>query len=106
MTLFTYDQSIIELGAAVMILAAGVQPFQSSFQIYAGALRGAGDSLYPALSLAVGILVIRPLLAFTTVNVLGWGLFGAWLALFLDQTIRFFLIRIRFKKGKWVGIKV
>ncbi len=106
MALFTDNAAIIELGAAVIILAALVQPFQSSFQIYAGALRGAGDSLYPALSLAVGILVIRPLLAFILVRVVLWGLFGAWLALFLDQTIRFFLLLVRFKRGKWMESKV
>jgi putative MATE family efflux protein len=106
MGLFTDNKAIIELGATVIILASLVQPFQASFQIYAGALRGAGDSLYPALSLGIGILFIRPLLAFTFVHVLFWGLFGAWIALFLDQTIRFFLIRLRFKKGKWLGMKV
>ena len=106
MALFTDNSAIIELGAAVIILAALVQPFQASFQIYAGALRGAGDSLYPALSLAVGILVIRPLLALLLVRVFTWGLFGAWLALFLDQTIRFFLLFVRFRRGKWLGTQV
>ncbi|MFZ2635368.1 MAG: MATE family efflux transporter [Rectinemataceae bacterium] len=106
MGLFTVDPEIIALGAKVMIFAACVQPFQSSFQIYAGALRGAGDSLYPAISLAAGILIVRPLLSYLGVSVLGLGLIGAWLALFLDQTVRFFLIRVRFASGKWVHARV
>jgi putative MATE family efflux protein len=104
--LFTTESEIVALGASIMILTAIVQPFQSSFQIYAGALRGAGDSLYPALSMAVGILGIRPALAYLGVHVVGWGLFGAWLALLIDQIVRFFLIRARFRSGKWVGISV
>jgi len=104
--LFTDDIEIIALGAGVMLIVAALQPFQSSFQIYAGALRGAGDSLYPAISLAIGILLIRPTLSFVFVHVMTLGLFGAWLALMADQIVRFVLILLRFKSGKWVHIKV
>jgi len=106
MTLFTADPDIIALGAGIMILTALIQPFQSSFQIYAGALRGAGDSLYPAISMGVGILFIRPLLSFLCIQWLGWGLFGAWIALFVDQIVRFCMIRLRFNTGKWMKISV
>lgn len=106
MALFTVDEGIVALGAGIMILPALIQPFQSSFQIYAGALRGAGDSLYPAISLAVGILGIRPLLSLVFVRGARWGLFGAWLALALDQIVRFLLIRRRFQGGKWVRCRV
>ncbi len=106
MMLFTSEQDIIALGAGIMVLTALIQPFQSSFQIYAGALRGAGDSLYPAISMGVGILGIRPLLSFLCIQGLGWGLFGAWIALCVDQVVRFFMIRRRFKAGKWMQISV
>ncbi len=104
--LFTGDPGIIALAAGVLVIAALLQPFQSSFQVLSGALRGAGDSLYPALSLTIGIIVVRPILSILFVHVLGWGLNGAWLALFTDQTVRFILIRIRFKSGKWTSIGV
>jgi putative MATE family efflux protein len=103
---FTDDPAIIALGAGVMILTALVQPFQSSFQIYAGALRGAGDSLYPAISMTIGILVIRPILANFNISVLGLGLHGAWLAFFIDVVVRFFFIRSRYRGGRWTSIKV
>ncbi len=104
--LFTSDPEIVALGAGVMILSGFVQPFLASFQIYAGALRGAGDSLYPAISMAIGILCIRPSLAYVLINVFSMGLFGAWLALAVDQMARFVFIAIRYRKGKWVHIKV
>lgn len=106
MLLFTSDPEIIALGAGVMILAALIQPFQSSFQIYAGALRGAGDSLYPAISMAIGILGIRPSLSWLLVHVFSMGLFGAWLALTVDQAARFTFIAVRFRRGKWIHVKV
>jgi len=83
-----------------------IQPFLASFQIYAGALRGAGDSLYPALSLAVGILGIRPILSYLLVHVWPLGLFGAWIALSVDQSMRFVFILIRYRRGKWVRTQV
>ncbi len=104
--LFSDDPEILILGAGVMIFAALIQPFQSSFQIYAGALRGAGDSLFPAITLAVGILGIRPLFSYAFTQMLQMGLYGAWSALVIDQIFRFFLILIRYRKGRWVSIKV
>ena len=103
---FTQESVIIELGASVMLLAAINQPFSSSFQIYSGALRGAGDSLYPALSMAIGTLGIRPLLAVIMIKFFSLGLFGAWIALMTDVIARFFLIAIRYRRGRWVHITV
>ena len=106
MRMFTAEPHIVALGAGVMILAAAIQPFLSSFQIYSGSLRGAGDSLYPALSMAIGILGIRPLLSYILVYAMGWGLPGAWLALTFDQVGRFFFILLHYRKGKWVDTVV
>jgi putative MATE family efflux protein len=106
MTLFTQESDIIALGAGIIILAGFIQPFLASFQIYAGALRGAGDSFYPAISLAIGILGIRPALSLLLVKVWPLGLIGAWIALAVDQTVRFVLILIRYRKGTWVKMKV
>lgn len=104
--LFTRDAQIVAMTAEVLIVVALLQPFQSSFQVISGALRGAGDSLYPALSLSFGILIIRPALSILFVHVLGWGLPGAWFALFMDQSMRFAMIWLRFKSGKWTGLRV
>ncbi len=104
--LFSAEPAVIELGASIMILAAAIQPFQSSFQIYSGALRGAGDSLYPAISLTIGILGIRPALSYLLVHSFGMGLVGAWLALSVDQITRFFLILMHFRRGRWLHTRV
>lgn len=104
--LFTRDAGIVEMGAAVLIVTALVQPFQSSFQVISGALRGAGDSVYPAVSMAAGILLVRPALSMLFVHALAWGLMGAWLALLVDQVTRFALIWLRFRRGRWTSIRV
>lgn len=104
--MFTREPDIIMLSAGIMLIVALIQPFQSSFQIFAGALRGAGDSLYPAISIAVGVLGIRPALSLLFINKLAFGLYGAWLALGADQVIRFTTIMLRFKGGRWLHAKV
>ena len=38
--------------------------------------------------------------------VLGLGILGAWLAVMLDQIIRWFLIAMRFRSGKWKRMKL
>jgi hypothetical protein len=83
--LFSSEAEILALGAGIMIFAALIQPFQSSFQIYAGALRGAGDSLFPAITLGIGILGIRPLFSSIFIQQFNMGLYGAWSALMIDQ---------------------
>ncbi len=106
MGLFTPEADIVAMGMGALVLAALVQPFQSSFQIYTGALRGAGDTFYPALSLAIGLLGIRPALSYVFVHILGFGLTGAWSALLFDQIARFAMILWRFRRGTWVHTKV
>ncbi len=105
-SLFTRESDIVTMAAEVLIVVALLQPFQSSFQVLSGALRGAGDSLYPALSLAFGILVVRPVLSLAFVHGLGWGLTGAWYALLTDQTMRFLMLWLRFRTGKWTNARV
>lgn len=99
--LYSNDPEIIRNGAIALRVAAVTQPFQSHQLIVAGSLRGAGDTIFPLISTFIGILIIRVLTATFFVNVLGLGLLGAWLAVMLDQIIRWILIAMRFKSGKW-----
>lgn len=57
------DQSLVELGAVIMMFVAVVQPFQSSQLILAGALRGAGDTKVTAAITFITVLLVRPALA-------------------------------------------
>lgn len=53
-----------------------------------------------------GILVIRVALAYIFVLNMGMGLMGAWLAVLIDQSIRWGLILIRLKTNKWKYITI
>jgi putative MATE family efflux protein len=92
---------IIELGAGILRIVALILPFQSSQFVLAGALRGAGDTRSIAIIIFITVLLVRPGIAGLTVKVFNWGLWGAWIALVLDQALRSFLVLLRFNSGKW-----
>ncbi len=105
-SLYTDEADVIAQGARILMFVALVQPLQSSQFILAGALRGAGDTRATAIITMITVLLIRPALAKYSIDVLGWGLEGAWFALLSDQALRSLLVLIRFNSGKWKRIKV
>ena len=104
--LYTKDPEIIRKSSNALKIIAVVQPFQSSQLILAGALRGAGDTVWPLVSTFIGVIGIRLVLAYILVTKLGLGLSGAWIAVFVDQFIRWLLIHLRYRTGKWKYIKL
>ena len=80
--------------------------FQVSQVIYMGCLRGAGDTTYTAMASTVSVTVIRTLFSYLCGIVLGWGITGIWLGVLADQISRFLFASIRFRAGKWTGIKI
>lgn len=105
-SLYNTDPEILAAGVVVMQIVAVMQPLQSSQMIVNGALRGAGDTRTTAAIIFVGILVVRPLCAMLFINVLHWGLAGAWLAMLLDQGLRSLLCYLRLQSGAWMRIRV
>ena len=56
--------------------------------IHAGMLRGMGRTGFVATYSLISIAVIRPILTYILIRPLGLGLYGAWIALVLDQLSR------------------
>ena len=104
--LYTSNHEVINEAARVLKLIAFIQPFQGYQLIIAGGLRGAGDTVWTLISTFIGILIIRVVLAYYFVKVLGAGLFGAWVAILIDQFIRWIMINLRFKTDKWKYISI
>lgn len=103
--LYNSNPEIIRIGGRIMLFVAFLQPFQSSQFIIAGGLRGAGDTRATAIVTFITVLLVRPIVAITLVN-LGLGLYGAWAAMATDQLIRSGLVLFRYNSGKWKLIKL
>jgi putative MATE family efflux protein len=112
------QQPIVEAGVPVLRLVAFAMPAVACTIVFAYALRGAGDTRVPVLFTWIGFLIVRiPLAYFFTLEELdlgvlgvwpgcGWGLFGAWLAMFADLMVRGGFFLARFASGRWQRIRV
>lgn len=100
-SLYNSTPAVVDIGSQILILLAASQPFQADQFITSGGLRGAGDTRFTAAVIAVTVLGVRSGFALITMNLLNWGLWGAWIALIADQLVRTLLMSLRYTGGKW-----
>jgi multidrug resistance protein, MATE family len=106
MGFFTDDQEVIRLGATPLQVMGLVQPMLAASMIFAGALRGAGDTRWPMIVTGGCIWLVRLPLAYLFAIVFGWGLLGAWIAMSMDLILRGSFNYWRFRLGGWKSIQV
>lgn len=104
--LYNSNPEVIAVGRKLLIMIGLIQPFQSIQFVYAGALRGAGDTRYPAVVIFITVFIVRSGLAVLLINVLGFDLLGAWYALVADQLLRSLLMLVHYYRGNWRFIKI
>ena len=109
---------IILAGVDSLQLVAFAMPPLASAIVFTCALRGAGDTRVPVIFTWIGFFVVRIPLAYYlaldsfevplvgTVEGLGKGLYGCWLAMSADITVRGIFFMIRFARGAWKLQKV
>ncbi len=99
--LYTKDLTVAAMSAVILKIMALSQPGQSTQLSLAGALRGAGDTMYPLYASIFGIWIFRVFLAYIFVAVFHWGIIGAWAAFVLDQYTRASIVYFRYRSEKW-----
>lgn len=104
--LYTSDLTVAAMAGTILKIFALSLPGQSTQLTLAGALRGAGDTVYPLIACASGIWTFRVFGSYLFVHVFRWGLVGAWVAFVLDQYTRSTVIFLRFRSGEWKYARV
>ena len=100
-SLFRTEPEVIRYGASIMIWAALFQVSDAIGIVLYGALKGAGDTLFPAVSmLGSGWLVFLPA-AWLFAVVLDFQAPGAWIGAALHITVVAGLMYWRFRSGHW-----
>ena len=89
-----------------MIIAAFITFPQNIQWVITGILRGSGDTKFTAITSFTSVTVIRPIISYLLCYPIGLGVYGAWIGMLIDQTIRFGFNTWRFKTRKWLTIKV
>lgn len=97
---------VMEKAAEVLIFAVFAIVPQSLQWVTTNCLRGAGDVKFTAKTAVFSVAIIRPLFTFICCYVFTFGVLGAWIGTFIDQTIRLTINNNRFIKLKWAKIKV
>lgn len=105
-SLFTNDKDVIELSTMALKIVSICQPFSGASMVLAGALRGAGDTKSVLQITYLGIFLIRIPITYLFLDVLNFGLAGAWIVMTIDLVIRSSLAFYIFRRGKWKYLQV
>ena len=97
----TRDAQVQMLGIRVLRIELFAEPLFAASIVGSGALRGAGDTLVPALISLVSIWGIRIVMASFLISSL--GLSGVWIAMVCDLSVRGILFLIRLARGRWLN---
>jgi Na+-driven multidrug efflux pump len=104
--LYSHDPEILQYALLTMLFMSYITYMQISQVVFSGCLRGAGDVVFVAYASFITVTIIRPLSGFILCYVFRLGLFGVWLSVSIDQTMRLILTSIRFAGGKWMYHKI
>jgi putative MATE family efflux protein len=103
---FHPEQDVLALSAFCIMIAAIEQPALAIYMVYAGGLRGAGDTLSPMIVTIVGTLCFHLPIAYIFGIVLEWGLAGIWFGAALGWILRSIAVYVLFRSGRWKKIKI
>ncbi|MEM9862115.1 MAG: MATE family efflux transporter [Myxococcota bacterium] len=101
MSIFITDEDIVALGVRCLFVAAVAQPFMGSAIVLAQALRGAGETRLPFMSMVVCGLGVRLAATWYFAFALDYGLVGVWIGSTLDWMCRFAILGGAFYRGTW-----
>lgn len=103
---FTSDPAVLAAGIPIMRIASTLQPGIAAQMVFAGALRGAGDTRWTLMTNGVALWLVRVFGGWVVVNVLGGGLTQVWSLLFFDFLARGGACFWRFRSGRWQTARV
>ena len=99
--LFIDDPAVVANAVAFIRTLAVAQPLMAADATLGGALRGAGDTRFPLLTVVVGFYGARLGFAWLAASVFSLSLTWVWLALLGDYFARAVLKAWRFRSGRW-----
>lgn len=103
---FIDDPSVIAAAVTFIRVLAACQPLMAADFTLGGALRGAGDTTFPLLTVIIAFYGARLGFAYCAAAIFSLSLPWVWSALFGDYIARASLKAWRFQSGRWKTIKV
>jgi MATE family multidrug resistance protein len=101
-SLFTHDPVIVRTGAMLLCFAAAYQLFDAFYIVFNGALRGAGDTLVPALAIGGFCWGITVFGGYAVARLFpAWGVAGPWSMEIIYGIVLGIFMWQRFARGRW-----
>lgn len=104
--LYTDDPEVTRMAVQVLRIVAISQPPMAAAFIFAGGLRGAGDTRWVMIITSASVWIVRLGLAYLLAITLNWQLVGAWIAMTVELFVRGTAIALRYRTGRWKKLKV
>ncbi len=99
MMAFTDDRDVIEIGREYLLIVSGFFSVHGALNVFNGALRGAGDTLFPMLISLFCLWLIRiPLAYYMSAQI---GRSGIWWAIGISISIGLFITYLYYRTGRW-----
>lgn len=107
MSVYNLTQQTSAIASQIMIFhgICAMLIWVPSFNLPA-VFRASADVKYSMIVSAASMWACRLVLSWVIGNMLGFGVFGVWIAMVLDWAVRSTFFIIHYKRGKWKGKKV
>jgi putative MATE family efflux protein len=99
--IFTDDPSVLELAIDVIWILGAAHPFMAIEFALGGALRGAGDTVFPMVTVFTGLLCLRLGLSLALATIFDASIQVVWCALIADYFVKSLMFIARFRSGAW-----
>jgi putative MATE family efflux protein len=106
LALFCPAEEVMDLANALLIISAVEQPLLGIVMTLSGGLRGAGDTVSPMISSAIGNLFLRIFVVYWLAFPLGLGIYGVVIGTMIDWIVRALVLFYFYSRGKWSLVKV
>ncbi|MCD8511398.1 MAG: MATE family efflux transporter [Bacillus sp. (in: Bacteria)] len=100
-SIFTDQGEIIVVGATLLFFGLVLEPGRTSNLVIISALRASGDAQFPVMMGIISMWGISVPLAYFLGVHFGYGLYGIWTALIIDEWVRAILMHLRWRSKVW-----
>lgn len=99
--LYFDDLEALNYGKYISYFIAAIIPIQVCQVIFTGTLKASGDIRYTLISSTLIFVIFNMLVAFASVRILGFGIYGIWGCTLISQLLLLICHTIRYNMGAW-----
>lgn len=104
--LYTDSEVIKTIVKNVLMIVIIAQYAQNIRDVYAGGLRGCGDTKYIAKYTILADVLLKIVLSYILVNLLHFDLVAIWIVILLEELFKAVIFHKRYTSNEWKSIKV